>query len=371
MQNKDDCEQIKLLLDAYHDGEALPAERELVERHLDVCRECKRSLSEIEMIAGSMRDLPEIKMPRDYADNFEAVLAQRTKPSDKSCAEIAMLLDAYFDNELEDAEHEAVANHLPGCDECNRGLSEIERVVASLKQLPPVALKQDYAENFETILAQRGARNIVWFKQRRTWAATAIAASLLIIAFVSNHSGNMISNTVTAVAPPQATTAQIAMKPESTPAVQPTATESTGSRQGTEQVTPNENGTRNHEIATSKVEVKDSYKHRTNESVVNRQANFGSETPMVAQSTTLVQAPASSPKVQSGAPDAVATSLNDGNRIQGEVSSNRMIASANTKAAAADLNNSEELIALYDSEANPAEDLGLTTDEDGLYAIKL
>jgi len=50
-----DCRQIKRRLGRYHDGELPPAERVLVERHLQNCRLCSQELEEIREVSGAFQ----------------------------------------------------------------------------------------------------------------------------------------------------------------------------------------------------------------------------------------------------------------------------------------------------------------------------
>ena len=51
-------EELQILLSAYHDGEASPAERSLVEIHLARCAECAAMLEGYRHMAGAVRALP-------------------------------------------------------------------------------------------------------------------------------------------------------------------------------------------------------------------------------------------------------------------------------------------------------------------------
>jgi len=51
-----DCRQIKGRLGRYHDGELPPAERPLVEGHLQGCRRCSEELKEIREISSAFQD---------------------------------------------------------------------------------------------------------------------------------------------------------------------------------------------------------------------------------------------------------------------------------------------------------------------------
>lgn len=69
-----------------------------------------------------------------------------------NCQKLIPLLDAYFDRELEGDDLDAVEKHLPECDDCRQRLIEIESLVGSLKSLPRMKLKRDLADDLESIL---------------------------------------------------------------------------------------------------------------------------------------------------------------------------------------------------------------------------
>ncbi|MBS1997645.1 MAG: zf-HC2 domain-containing protein [Cyanobacteria bacterium SZAS LIN-2] len=75
-------------------------------------------------------------------------------PNKLDCTQVTEMLDAFRDMELELAEAEMVEAHLQNCADCSRELEAIEQVVASLKSLPEVPVK-DFADAIEArILAQ-------------------------------------------------------------------------------------------------------------------------------------------------------------------------------------------------------------------------
>ncbi len=89
------------------------------------------------------------------------------------------------------------------------------------------------------------------------------------------------------------------------------------------------------------------------------------------------------PNVIKSAPDEIASAHISSpsvgaSELHGSVNANRTIALTSqndghkvTKFDVAKTNNPDELIAFYESDTNAAEELGITTDEDGLYALKM
>jgi len=265
--------KIRELLDAYHDGEVTAAEREQIERHLNVCDACKQALTQIRSLSSLLRCLPQPHLEKDFAEQIEQAIS--AQPSNVlECAAIQELLDAYYDGELPEAEHDQVASHISGCLDCDRSLGEISKVVDSLKQLPPPQMKIDVAADFDKILAAKDKPVIF----SRVWAfSIAAACALLLFAF---HSFNG------AVAP-------------------------------------------NPEVAATQAGV-------NHEEIAELPAAQPVKPSLGVQKATIIKT-----------------------RIESVPRS--MVGRTNP----------QDMIALNDNDPSMAEELGITTDEDGLYAIKL
>ena len=55
---------------------------------------------------------------------------------EKICSDIAPLLDAFFDGELNESERQSVDKHVTTCEKCQLKLGEIGRLVKTLKDMP-------------------------------------------------------------------------------------------------------------------------------------------------------------------------------------------------------------------------------------------
>jgi hypothetical protein len=64
-------------------------------------------------------------------------------PETNNCKSLYLLLDAYHDEELDSVERSQVEAHLSDCNDCQSKLSDIERVVSSLKNLPQMQMARD------------------------------------------------------------------------------------------------------------------------------------------------------------------------------------------------------------------------------------
>lgn len=78
---------------------------------------------------------------------------------DDNCKDMKELISAYRDAELDANEHRRVEEHLASCSDCRNELAAVESVVQSLKTLAPVRLSVDFADDIEAILkrAEAGA----------------------------------------------------------------------------------------------------------------------------------------------------------------------------------------------------------------------
>jgi hypothetical protein len=76
------------------------------------------------------------------------------EPNQTNCTQVAEMLDAFRDMELELSEMEIVETHLAVCPMCRKELEAIEMVVASLKSLPELPVK-DFADAIEARINER------------------------------------------------------------------------------------------------------------------------------------------------------------------------------------------------------------------------
>lgn len=65
------CDQLSELLDAYHDNELPPNERESVAQHVSECSACSGRLADISRLARSLSSLPRMRPSRDFIDNID------------------------------------------------------------------------------------------------------------------------------------------------------------------------------------------------------------------------------------------------------------------------------------------------------------
>lgn len=100
--------------------------------------------------------------------------------SETSCTKFETGLDAYHDGELSAVEKDAVEKHLGQCPACNAKLADIDRLVSSLKHLPRVGLSRDFSANLDNILSQPAQKQIILL-QPKVWAPLSIAAAIILL----------------------------------------------------------------------------------------------------------------------------------------------------------------------------------------------
>lgn len=120
------------MLDAYHDGELSFEESLQVEQHLVDCAECSRKLKEIEFTVGQIKSIPKLELSHDLIGSMNL-----------DCTPFLELLDAYLDNELEEHEKQQVSQHLEKCATCSSSLAQSARLVAGLKSMPRLSPSRD------------------------------------------------------------------------------------------------------------------------------------------------------------------------------------------------------------------------------------
>ena len=120
------------LIDAYHDGELSADENLAIERHISACSDCATKLNNIQDLVRGVKNLEQALPARDIVGSMQF-----------DCGPILELLDAYHDGELEAADKQRVDEHLKACAMCNDNLVAISQVVSGLRALPQLALSRD------------------------------------------------------------------------------------------------------------------------------------------------------------------------------------------------------------------------------------
>lgn len=245
--------------------------------------------------------------------------------SEDSCKKIEPMLDAFVDAELEPPLVKEVESHLSGCSACQEKLTSIQNVVASLRTLPKIAPRRDLSQDLEKLMAARKKTNVLPMKRIFVLSACAAVVLFMILAIYILKTSNVPQ---TAINPNQDKPNAMAESPADKNIIAENPMEqnnpqTTGKDQSQKELSPKGN-------LSSTIAQKSQNKFSPGLNPTNNQsASETSEKP----------------------------STNDDSSSK-----------TNSRFALQD----EELeIATLNERDNTANQIGIATDEDGLYAIKL
>jgi hypothetical protein len=280
---------------------------------------------------------------------------------DDNCKDMRELLSAYHDAELDSSERAQVEEHLNGCADCREELAVVQSVVSSLKSLPTVSLSKDYSADIESLLKraaaaaadsgerktdeaverkvevlnERKADNVVSLTRKKPVGWIAAAAAAVIVLAVGSYLGTTGGgSSVVATKPDGGSQAVVATKDQtkdSSVSEKPLVAESNNSDASVPvEVTAAEKGTQSPEIA---IKQDSPINPDTKESLSN------AKTEPVKVATVKPTAP----------------------------KQNRVIEYVD------DLADNQALVAFSDQydDNEFLDNSGISTDEDGLYAIKM
>lgn len=272
--------------------------------------------------------------------------------SNLNCQQMEEELSAYYDLELSAEEAEAVELHLADCDACTTKLAEIDGLVSELKSLPAVEWRGDLSDAIEArILAQAApveatssnvlsidsaakaadsapsSASVVQFRPRYVLAAVA---SILALFFAYSQFGSSVP------------AAKVAQAPVTNSDSQPLLKDTSGQVEQNTVVT--EVASKPEALGSSSLSVRP----------------LPAVTSHLTPSALKVAAKPALPEVKP-VKEVTTTGKMLANAELGERDHNNN-----------NVNDSEEIVAVYDYDTvDSASDFGISTNEDGLYAIKL
>lgn len=282
---------------------------------------------------------------------------------DDNCKDMKELISAYRDAELDANEHRRVEEHLASCSDCRNELAAVESAVQSLKTLSPVRLSVDFADDIEAILKRAeagavkpdgeavsagsaastpstGGAKVIPFQRksnRKMWlaAAAAVTVSLVAAAYFGTTGG---------VPPIVADKPDAIVKPVGEQQKQEIA------NSNIEQATVDANDeASNVENTALEVATTNGVSNDVEKEHVNGQAPVVKAPTTSKDETVIAQAPKISKPTRASV-------------------DNR---SARSDVFVDDLSDNEALVALSDTYDDGDIFDGISTDEDGLYAIKM
>lgn len=103
--------------------------------------------------------------------------------SELKCVEVEPLLDAFHDGEIDEADKQSVERHLADCQPCQAKLAEIARLVSSLRNLPQLKLERDIADSIPALIEsrKRSRDNVL---RPAAWLSVGVAAAAAVFLFV-------------------------------------------------------------------------------------------------------------------------------------------------------------------------------------------
>lgn len=109
----------------------------------------------------------------------------------ESCEQVRELLHDFHDAELSASERDSVQSHLDGCAACRSSLGEIQSLAALLRSLPRQEMTRDFADVLADQIDSSGDRGrVLPFKATPALIGVAAAACLLVLAFSIPHLSN-------------------------------------------------------------------------------------------------------------------------------------------------------------------------------------
>ncbi|MBX9949263.1 MAG: zf-HC2 domain-containing protein [Candidatus Obscuribacterales bacterium] len=280
------------------------------------------------------------------------------------CETFVPMLDAFVDNELDGSEKEQLAKHLSFCEDCKRVVKEIEALKATLSSLPRRQMKFDLADNFDAVIAKQsscGAESsgtVVPLRRKHKWLiASASAAAVVVIAIA----GSIVSKgdvQQVAQSNPADQTRAVALRDQSK-TVESAIANGAGAVGAVDDVAVEDSAMRSQaalpadRLPPDKIAAAPQSRQSPDVLRKTAGAHLSDETERLAQNAQVA------PVQENSAAAPVAAHLN---------SSKTVVPAAQNIGNRA---GASELLALYEDDDGISSDIGVSTDEDGLYAIKL
>lgn len=189
MSDRFNCENIKEYLVGFSDGQLTEDEYVQVEAHVQSCISCRKELRDLESVSSLLSSAPKAELQMDFSENIEALISSQsseleTLASDAGCDEFKEYISPYYDNELDSEKRNLVERHLSVCESCSIELSDIQAVSSVLSNMPRESLGYDFADQIEELIeAEKPKDNVVPFKPRFA-IISSIAAIMLLFAVV-------------------------------------------------------------------------------------------------------------------------------------------------------------------------------------------
>lgn len=175
------CQQVRLDLSAFHDKELETDKVSSIEKHLQQCQECRIELEKVAELAFDLNNLPRLKAPTELAEKLDL------RNDEQTCASLRQNLDAYVDAELEAAEMASAKAHIEDCADCSKQLELTSLILDGIKASPRLTCPKDIAGelNFEANAgAAESAKVLSLLSPRKTriwWGLGSVAACAAVL----------------------------------------------------------------------------------------------------------------------------------------------------------------------------------------------
>lgn len=305
------CEDVIPLLDAYHDGELDLTERQCVSSHLDGCQNCQTKLKGIESVVTSLKSLPPLQMPHDLTTSMDFL---------KQAFEIA------------------------GC-KVDSGVESIRNPLDLDQAVEPLPIPRE-------IGSHRFLNRLFPIPGPVIFASVAAAAALTLVILVPRMLNTSMTGPTTIATLPKQPAAMLDLNHRE-------ADYTTGSSAHNNRI--------EHNVTTSLSQY-GAHDAAHNASAANEVSNLTVKESHIAirpqelaRATNIAIPPSTDKPEIDLAPGEI--------RSLGQVESYRDEKESPTSVNSADTG---DLLALYPGDSNPTNnELAISTDEDGLYALKL
>lgn len=317
MSNPETCQKYSEYMSAFIDNELDSSELDDFKKHLASCADCARELDDLQKVKDAIATLPRAEMKRELDFSFLEAAAPAN-----ACQPLIELLDAYHDGELETVERSKVEEHLKNCQPCTDKLSAIRTVASSLKSMPRLEPSRDIVGEMQF----EEKSNVVPFARRNKFALVTAAAAAVALVFAFNFKP---ASQTDLASKPTAQTQTIA-------STKGANSSNSGTNEATQTVVPEQQSNNVSSPANSEIA-----------------STSGTEPPAeLAVSSHTQKKDSGSDSAQKAEPKAQVAELPKATTDNSQAQQN-------------------EIALMPEISASGADALGIATDEDGLYDIKI
>ncbi|MCS7254253.1 MAG: zf-HC2 domain-containing protein [Armatimonadota bacterium] len=185
------CEQMRMLISAYIDGELSDTERDKVEEHLRICDEClnfQNAIVALKYLLASHR------LPSPSRDKFAALLQrlrgiapQRRAHHAHRCSKVQQRMLELIDEKLSDDQAAMLLTEIARCDACTTVLAQWERYASAVAGLASISAPQQRKVELierlrqERLVKRHGAERVLW-----RFAIGVLVVGAVAIAFLAS-----------------------------------------------------------------------------------------------------------------------------------------------------------------------------------------